>query len=51
MKKQKVKNVKSTSSKNTAKTITKEIWKNIPGFIGKYQVSNMGRVRSLNHST
>ena len=47
MKIQKVKNVKSTSSKNT----TKEIWKTIPGFEGKYQVSNMGRVRSLNHST
>lgn len=47
MKIQKVKNVKSASSKNT----TKEIWKNIPGFTGKYQVSNMGRVRSLNHST
>lgn len=29
----------------------KEIWKNIEGFEGKYQVSNKGRVRSLNHST
>lgn len=24
----------------------KEIWKDIPGFVGKYQVSNKGRVRS-----
>lgn len=51
MKKQKVKNVKSASSKNTAKNKTKEIWRTIPGYAGKYQVSNMGRVRSLNHST
>lgn len=46
-----MKNVKSASSKNTTKTITKEIWRTIPGYEGKYQVSNMGRVRSLNHST
>ena len=25
----------------------KEIWKDIPGYIGVYQVSNLGRVRSL----
>ena len=24
-----------------------EIWKSIPGFENKYEVSNMGRVRSL----
>lgn len=24
-----------------------EIWKDIPGYVGKYQVSDMGRVRSL----
>lgn len=28
-----------------------EIWKDIPGFEGLYQVSNMGRVRSLSHIT
>ena len=27
----------------------KEIWKDIEGFEGKYQVSNMGRVKSLNY--
>lgn len=26
-----------------------EVWKDIPGFEGKYQVSNCGKVRSLNH--
>lgn len=51
MKKQKVKNDKSANSKNTTKNTTKEIWRTIPGYAGKYQVSNMGRVRSLNHST
>ena len=47
MKIKKEKNVKSANSKNT----TKESWRTIPGYEGKYQVSNMGRVRSLNHST
>jgi len=27
----------------------KEIWKDIPGYEGLYQVSNLGRVRSLNY--
>ncbi len=27
-----------------------EIWKDIEGYEGKYQVSNLGRVRSLNYS-
>lgn len=27
-----------------------EIWKAVPGFEGKYEVSNMGRVRSLTHA-
>ena len=27
----------------------KEIWKDIKGFEGKYQVSNMGRIKSLNY--
>ena len=26
-----------------------EIWKDIPGYEGKYQVSNLGRVKSLNY--
>lgn len=26
-----------------------EIWKDIPGYKGKYQVSNLGRVKSLNY--
>lgn len=26
-----------------------EIWKDIPGYENKYQASNMGRIRSLNH--
>lgn len=29
--------------------MTKEIWKNVLGFEGKYQVSNLGNVRSLNY--
>jgi len=32
----------------TLKPNTKEVWKDIPGFIGSYQASNMGRIRSLN---
>lgn len=28
-----------------------EIWKDIPQFEGLYQVSNMGRIRSLPHIT
>jgi hypothetical protein len=28
-----------------------EVWKDIKGFEGRYQVSNMGRVRSLDHTT
>ena len=27
----------------------KEVWKDIQGFEGKYQVSNLGNVRSLNY--
>ena len=26
----------------------KEIWKNIEGYEGKYQVSNLGKIKSLN---
>lgn len=29
---------------------TEEIWKDIPGFEGKYQVSNLGNIRSLNYN-
>lgn len=28
-----------------------EVWKDIPGYIGEYQVSNMGRVRSLDRTS
>ena len=28
-----------------------EIWKDIPGYEGSYQVSNIGRVRSLDRAT
>ena len=27
-----------------------EVWKDIPGYEGKYQVSNLGRIRSLNYN-
>lgn len=27
-----------------------EIWKDIPGYEGLYQASNLGRIKSLNHS-
>lgn len=27
-----------------------EVWKDIPGYEGKYQVSNLGRVKSLNYN-
>lgn len=29
----------------------KEIWKDIPGYEGRYQVSSLGRVRSLDRTT
>lgn len=28
----------------------KEIWKDIPGYEGKYQVSNLGNIKSLNYN-
>lgn len=28
----------------------KEIWKDIPNYEGRYQVSNYGNIRSLNHN-
>jgi uncharacterized protein YerC len=31
----------------TTTNLQKEIWKDIPGFEGKYQVSNLGRVKSF----
>ena len=31
------------------KIMEKEIWKDIKGYEGKYQVSNLGRVKSLNY--
>ena len=37
--------------KKKAKKNTKEIWKDIPDFEGYYQVSNLGRVRSLGRYT
>lgn len=27
--------------------MTQEIWKDVPGYVGKYQVSNLGNIRSL----
>lgn len=30
--------------------LPKQIWKDIPGYEGKYQVSNTGKVRSLNYN-
>lgn len=27
----------------------KELWKDIPGYDGKYQASTMGRIRSIDH--
>jgi len=29
--------------------MSEEIWKDIPGYEGKYQVSNLGNIRSLNY--
>lgn len=29
--------------------IEKELWKDIPGYEGRYQASNLGRIRSINH--
>lgn len=30
-----------------SKKVTKEVWKDVPGYEGKYQASTMGRIRSL----
>ena len=32
------------------KRLYKEVWKDIKGYVGLYQVSNLGRVRSLNYA-
>ena len=32
-----------------SRRVMKEIWKDIKGFEGKYQVSNMGRIKSLKY--
>lgn len=32
-------------------TTLREVWRDIPGYCGKYQVSNLGRVRSIHSST
>lgn len=28
-----------------------EIWKDVPGYVGLYQVSNLGNIRSLSKKT
>lgn len=33
------------------KDLENEIWKDIPGYVGLYQVSNLGRVKSLDRFT
>ena len=37
----------SSESLNTLETMEEEIWKDIPGWEGMYQVSNLGRARSV----
>lgn len=40
---------KKESEKETWKETWKEIWKDIPGYEGLYQVSNMGKIKSMNY--
>ena len=35
--------------RGTIKIMSKEVWRDIEGYEGKYQVSNKGRVKSLNY--
>lgn len=37
------------STKISSKKTTAEIWKDIPGYEGRYQASNFGNIRSLNY--
>lgn len=36
--------------KNTIPTLALEVWRDVPGYVGYYQASNHGRVRSLDRS-
>ena len=48
-------NLKLFDSKHTkciqkdVQVLENEVWKDIPSYDGRYQVSNLGRIRSLNH--
>ena len=42
-----MKKVKELSRKESTKDLPNEIWRDVEGFEGMYQVSNMGRIKSL----
>ena len=41
--------MEETGKRNKKGIVMKEIWKDIPGYEGRYKASNLGRIKSLNY--